>query len=229
MIVLHRQRLIFLKPRKVAGTSFEIALSRFADDQADIVTPISPDDERSREALGFCGPQNFAEAGTASTHRFYNHMTAAEARERLSPEIWQGFTRVSIVRNPWDQLVSLFYWRIRNRLVDADASTFTAHFRAAPEFLAINHGAYLIGGDEVIDRFLRYEHLEQDILDLEKARPGLSGLWDTFQKLNAKGSIRDQRVSTAQIFKDHPDVNRWVEERNAWDIAKFGYRLPDHR
>ena len=47
MIVLHKQELIFLKTRKVAGTSFEIALSSFADETS-IVTPISPEHEEHR-------------------------------------------------------------------------------------------------------------------------------------------------------------------------------------
>ena len=47
LLYLSKSNMLFLKPRKVAGTSFEIALSRSAG-TADIVTPISLEDELIR-------------------------------------------------------------------------------------------------------------------------------------------------------------------------------------
>ena len=58
MIVLHEQKIIALKARKVGGTSFEIALSKFAHKDS-IITPITFDDEKLRESLGYLGPQNY--------------------------------------------------------------------------------------------------------------------------------------------------------------------------
>lgn len=57
MIVSHAHKFIFLKTRKVAGTSMEIALSRYVGPD-DIVTPISEEDEALRTSLGYAGPQN---------------------------------------------------------------------------------------------------------------------------------------------------------------------------
>jgi len=47
LLYLSKSNLLFLKPRKVAGTSFEIALSRSAG-TTDIITPISLEDELIR-------------------------------------------------------------------------------------------------------------------------------------------------------------------------------------
>ena len=58
MIVSHRHRFIFIKTRKTASTSIEIALSQFCGPE-DIITPIHPDDEAIRRSLGYPGPQNF--------------------------------------------------------------------------------------------------------------------------------------------------------------------------
>lgn len=58
MIYLSGQKILFLKPQKVAGTSFEIALSKFAGPD-DIITPITEDDENTRAAKGFAGPRNY--------------------------------------------------------------------------------------------------------------------------------------------------------------------------
>ena len=40
MILLHKEKIIALKARKVGGTSFEIALSKYANSDS-IITPIA--------------------------------------------------------------------------------------------------------------------------------------------------------------------------------------------
>lgn len=48
MIISHKYKFIFLKTKKTAGTSFEIALSRYLGED-DVVTPISPECEALRQ------------------------------------------------------------------------------------------------------------------------------------------------------------------------------------
>src|SRR5262245_1397709 len=56
MIVSHRHRFIFLKSKKTAGTSVELALSAVCD-AGDIITPLAqPEDEPLRRGLS---PQNW--------------------------------------------------------------------------------------------------------------------------------------------------------------------------
>ena len=58
MIVLHKEKIIALKARKVGGTSFEIALSKYADEKS-VITPIIDEDEKLRSQLNFKAPQNY--------------------------------------------------------------------------------------------------------------------------------------------------------------------------
>ncbi len=51
MIVSHKHRFIFLKTNKTAGTSVEIALSKFCGPD-DVIPPLIPEDEAKRAELG---------------------------------------------------------------------------------------------------------------------------------------------------------------------------------
>ena len=57
MILCRDLNIIFIKTKKVGGTSFEIALSKYCD-EGDILTPITPYDEITRAKLGYQGPTN---------------------------------------------------------------------------------------------------------------------------------------------------------------------------
>ena len=57
MIVSHKNRFIFLKTRKTAGSSIEIALSKHCGPE-DIITKIAPSEEELRLGLGYRGRQN---------------------------------------------------------------------------------------------------------------------------------------------------------------------------
>ena len=58
MIIYHPLKLIFVKTKKVGGTSFEIALSKYCSGNC-IITEILPEDEQLRQELGFQPAQNF--------------------------------------------------------------------------------------------------------------------------------------------------------------------------
>ena len=93
MIVSHAHKFIFLKTKKTAGTSIELALTELCGPE-DVITPLTEIDEAKR-AGGRCA-QNWRLHGwwgskrplfkrrwfkfTAADYGFYNHMPAAEAR-----------------------------------------------------------------------------------------------------------------------------------------------------
>ena len=57
-IVSYQKNFIFIKTNKTAGTSLEIALSKFCGKE-DIIGPIFTQDEDLRKSKGFLGAQNF--------------------------------------------------------------------------------------------------------------------------------------------------------------------------
>ena len=83
MIISHKLKCIFIKPKKVGGTSFEVALSKYCGDK-DIITPISNDDETLRKELGYRGSQNYENPFFAVTTTCYSSSGNAKKRKCVS-------------------------------------------------------------------------------------------------------------------------------------------------
>lgn len=232
MILSWQRKFIFLKTSKTAGTSLEIALSKYATAE-DIVTPITPADEDIRRALGYCGPQNYlAPPGLLQKlglkrpeKKFYNHIRAGVIRRVLGREVFDSFLKVAVVRNPFDMVVSRYFWTHRN-----DPSLSETHFRqwllSRPEVLYENYQITRIDGVSVIDLMIRFEHFRED-LGTFAGRVGLPDtLYEEFNAIKAKGQFRPKRANTHEMFKDFPEGRQVVAEMFAEDIAAYGYSCP---
>ena len=207
MIVLHDHKMIFLKPRKVAGTSFEIALSRFSTRADDIITPISPEDEAIRKDLGFSCAQNYERPRKLrrffdKTPLFWNHMPASDVKALIGDEVFNSYTKVSLYRSPIDRIVSSFFWRKSRNKHDADFETFCFEKAKWTE----NYPQYFIDQSFVVDHLIRFTDLKGDILRLEEKIPGLNGLYDTFSQIKTKGKSRPKNAKPAEMLANHPTV-----------------------
>ncbi|GAA1930888.1 hypothetical protein [Nocardioides hwasunensis] len=165
MIASHAHRFVFVKTRKTAGTSLEIALSRHCG-PTDIVTRISPEDETLRAAAGGVGPQN-----DDTTPTSYAHMGARRVIEVVGRETWDDYFTFAVERNPFDVVASS--WRYSARK-PSFTKTF-AEFVRTPrrmERLALNERLYRLDGRVIVDEVYRYEELRAAVADIS-ARTGL--------------------------------------------------------
>ena len=106
MIVSHKHKFVFIKTAKTAGTSIEIALSKFCGDD-DIITPITPEDEELRKSLGYRTAQNYT---TVDGEDIRPHVAARRVRKLISRRVWNQYYTFCFERNPWDKVTSLYYW-----------------------------------------------------------------------------------------------------------------------
>jgi hypothetical protein len=232
MIINHRYKFIFLKTRKTAGTSIEIALSQFSGPQ-DVITPISDEDEATRAELGFKGPQNFL-----VPFRYYrkmdwvdfirrrerlphsNHDCAGFIRRTIPKDVWDSYFKFCFERNPFDKAVSAYYWSTREPRPEING-----FLEAAPVGLLSNWNTYTINDQVVADFVGRYENLEDDLgevsarLALPKA---LSLPW-------AKSGYRSDRRHFSEVLNSKGRAR--IEITCAKEIAHFGYswQAPEER
>lgn len=230
MIYLREKGIIFLKPRKVAGTSFEIALSKFARNE-DILTRIEREDEKIRINHGFRSSQNYKKkiyewnsrdlysmARTGKpTEKFYNHISAKEVRYKITEKKFDSEYKISIIRNPYEMIVSLYFWE--NRKND-EPEPIDVWLRNNPAVMRTNYDQYYINGNCIIDYFIRYENFEEDIIRLECAK-SLEGLWDTFKNINAKGGVRPKSATVYDALRGSPEAVEAIKFFNKEIIERF--------
>lgn len=210
MIVSHRYRFIFLKTAKTAGTSIEIALSKYLG-ESDIITPISAPDETIRRSLGYRGPQNYqvplqqhspVELARAiflgRKKKFYNHMPAREVRGLIGEEIWNNYYKFCFERNPFDRVISLYFWCHKS-----EPRPTLAEFLEGPEIQLLTQrgiDAYTDStGAVCVNRVGRYENLGADLEEIRLA----VGLPEALNLPKAKSAHRTDRRHYSELIDSH--------------------------
>lgn len=225
MILSHKYRFIFLKNGKTAGTSVEIALSKFCGPD-DIIAPIAKPDEKLRRSLGYPGKQNYEAPFSEYSlrdfwrlyrkrkARFYDHMPAAKVKQYAGDEIWNSYYKFSVIRNPWDRMISSYFWATSNDPSPPDLDTFIERRRA-------NKGAdpHLLDGEIAVDKVCRFETLAHD---LEEIRQHL-GIPEPLELPQAKGKVRKDRRHYREILTEEQKDK--IAELHKHDIELFGYEF----
>ncbi len=230
MILSHKHKFIFLKTKKTAGTSIEVALSSLCGDE-DVVTPLVETDERLR--AGGRGAQNWRQHGWWQSPRpiwkrrmlkvapqdygFYNHMTAGAAKALINDDqVWRSYFKFAFDRNPWDREVSYYHYCYR----DADTRPSFDRFIETDRRARINnYEIYSIGGDVAVDFVGRYETLDDDL----KRALSHVGLTANPSLPRAKGDIRKDQRSYREYYT--PETQRLIGEWYRPEIALLGYEF----
>lgn len=230
MIISHEHRFIFLKTKKTAGTSLELALRSFCGED-DIITPITED----RNGETRTEPRNWREGARWTSARpiykrkifrifrqalsdvgFYAHMPAAEARCQLNNDkIWNSYFKFAFDRNPWDRQVSQYHYRFRRYgHKKPDFKDFLQNDRRAR---MNNYQIYSIDGDVCLDFVGRFESLHEDF-DAALSQIGLK-LKEPLPR--AKTGIRPSGKPYQQYYDDRTRdlVANWY----APEIALLNY------
>ena len=179
MILSHDWRFVFLKTRKTAGTSVEIALSRICG-PLDVVTPISPVDQALRYQDSGALPRNYLLGGTPAppTHapakahfaqqmksyqpraQLFNHITASQLRPLVGARVWQTYFRFTIERDPFERLESQYFWRMQ---FHDQPIAFSAWLRSDLPRNTRNAAVYFDGDTLEVDFVADHARLAEDI------------------------------------------------------------------
>jgi hypothetical protein len=178
MIISHKYEFIFIKTRKTAGSSIQIYLSKLCG-KNDIVTPIDRPEQpyEPRNYTGLYNPlpellertslvewaKTLARFFTLT--KYQSHIKAREVKERVPEEIWDGYYKFTVDRNPWDKVLSHYHF-VRQRYGKYDENiSFDEYLDTAD--LPYNYKKYTdTDGKLMVDRVLRYEDLYDELRDV---------------------------------------------------------------
>ncbi|MFY0598810.1 MAG: sulfotransferase family 2 domain-containing protein [Cyclobacteriaceae bacterium] len=150
MLVSHSHKFIFIKTKKTAGSSLQDYLARYCKD------------------------------GIVEKYIPGGHRPAQSTKEKIGDEIWNDYLKICPIRNPWDKMVSWYFWRSRKRSIfvkikrilkgkHPENEAYRMSFREFMLYLEgrgkvnLDHKITLVDGEWPDYFYIRYEHMMEDL------------------------------------------------------------------
>ena len=214
MIISPGRNFIFVHIPKTGGTSLALALEGRAH-RDDILIGDTPKATRRKGRLKGLSPRG----------QLWKHSTLADIDGVVSAGDLDGMFVFTLVRNPWDRMVSYYHWLRAQRFSHpavtlAQSSSFEAFVLSdltRDTMRAASYGHYVTdaAGRERVNAFVRLEALEAD----------LAPVWDhlgfTLDIPHVNRSERPEDYRTAYT----EETAEAVAQMCAADIARFNYRF----
>ena len=220
MIISRGRRFIFVHIPKTGGTALSLALEARAQ-KDDVLIGDTPKARARKGRL----------AGVKSAGRLWKHSTLADIAGLVTGAEMGDFFTLTLVRNPWDRMVSYYHWlRAQSFAHPAvglakakDFSGFLNHPQTQTNLQLWPYAAYMRDGAGVerCTLFARLEHLKTDLAPFE------AHLGFRISPL-AQGNASD-RAKDWRGYYTGADA-ALIGQLCAADIIRFGYTFdPDTR
>lgn len=248
MIISHRHRFIFVHCRKSAGSAVKVSLARFLGprdfqlgvwgDAAD--AGVRPNPRAWLEMLrpgqlGFVTRQRLAGEATPAVmnraiKRAWRQRTglgnfpAARDVRRLYPREWADYHKFCIVRNPFDRIVSDYFYRTKKLAERPPFADFVAAMTAGDDLGGrvksdySNWDMYTIDDEIAVDTVLRFEDLEKGLQDV---LPRIGVPWDGWLPRTKAGASRPRAYRELYAQEQIDQVRMLCRH----EIETFGYEF----
>ena len=232
MLISHKYQFIYTKTVKTAGTSIEVYFEPFCMPEGEWQFSHKRDEYSS--PAGIIGVRAVKEPGHGKGYTWWNHMPAAEIKENIGDEVWESYFRFCAIRNPFDKVVSHYFFMERP-VANQHEFLKKLPFYSAIKKRRLIHGfnqwldkveypvdraQYMLDGKFCMDDFIRFEHLPEDLARICK-RLGIPYQPEKLRRLH--GAIRKTDIPLKAFYT--PASIQKVSDLYDLEIEKFGYGL----
>ena len=188
MIISHKRKFIYIRLKKVGGSSFQRAIKNLLREEKWA--------KNYKKLIG---------------EEFRNtHITARELQSLLPEEIWNSYLKIATIRCPYDTLVSHYCYASSRREIWISFEQFMSEGNKEP--LVKICKLHNEEGKLLTDFLIRYEHLKEDIGELER-KIDCPGILKIFQGTRKKGDTRPKTgASSCEMYSKYPKAKRVIDE-----------------
>jgi hypothetical protein len=214
VLVSHIYKFIYLKNYKVAGSSVESFFGQFCINKKNKKNYSFQDkqDERITQ-WGILGSR-----GTGKVTIWNNHKSAKSIKNDLGDELFHSYFKFCVVRNPYDLMVSSYFFEKTKNKFDYDFKSYCKTFKTPPN---PNVERMFIDDVEVCQYYIRYENLKNDIIFV------LDKLGITDYDMNDLPNHKSNYNPRDRCYKSYYDneTKEIVERLFKLEIEMFGYEF----
>lgn len=225
VLVSNAHEFIFLKTTKTAGTSIEMALESYCAAPDHMVVEETSAKVSKYGIIGYRGsnpPKPRPSWKFWAPYPWRNHMPARRVRHNLGADRFDAFTKITAIRNPFDRLISQFFWLGKNQhYEDSNFDQTRDDFRAfalgddwGNDFKIVS-----IKNETVIDEVIRFENMADDLRRLARKLDMDSNLINLPLTKSQKSKRKGRAISD---FYDNEIIDH-VRNRMAWVFERFDY------
>lgn len=216
MLVSHRKKFIYTKTAKTAGTSIESYFEKYCmPDNLWTFKHARNEYISSDGIIGFRGSKD-----QLKKQIYYNHMHAIEIQRNIGKQLWDDYYKFSVIRDPFDKLVSAFYFSAR----DSDGSIESFRKWLINGGIVKDQNTYLIDGKVCMDYFIRYENLHDGVKHVCNT---LKLPYSSTEIPKLKTKFRNRGIPLHEFY-DAKSIGI-VQEAYGFELDYFGYTPPTNK
>lgn len=146
MILSHKNKFIFVKTKKTAGSSISYYLWSI----------LGNNDIRANWSIG-----------KQDKNGFYNHIPARDIIKICGKEIWEKYFTFTIVRHPMDRMISQFFWTTKR---EKKYTTFHEFLKGPHAKNSLNYNIICSSSEKILnfDHILKYEEQPDSFFQMLK-------------------------------------------------------------
>ena len=204
MLVSHSHKFIFIKTKKTAGSTIEkIITENFFNPKIDICTGSIKD----------FTPRTNIDIKTG-------HMESSRAKKYVTPDQWKEYHKFAVERNPWDKVVSQYFWKIKKYKKPLSFETWLQKGQLIPR----DWNLYTENDKVVLDQIIQFNTLHEELIDLFNNKLNLALTQEMLDNTTVKVGFRKKHYT--EMYTEQSMIDN-VAKKFKKEIKYFDYKYGD--